>query len=419
MGSLLKERDFRLLWIGQGVSEIGTSVTLVAMPLIALTQLHATPFQVGVITAAGTAGWLLFALPLGVWADRRRRRPLLIAADLGRAALITTVPAAAAFGVLTIGHLVSVALLTGALTVLFNVAYPAYLPAVVERDRLVDANGTLFATESAAHVGGPGLGGALVQAVGGAAALVVDVVSFLVSALTLRAVRAVEPVPAAPPHGAKRRLRTELTAGLRYVFGRPFTRTLVAGGSLANAVFGGYAAVVVVFLYSSIGLSEATIGLLLGVGASGATAGALLAGRLARRFGDARLVWIGPTAQTAFGLLIPFAGPGWRLAFFAVGEFGVMAGIGIFNVCVRAAIQASVPTELLGRTGASIRLFSRGIVPIGALGGGALAAATSPRVAVAALMAGFALCPLVLRFSAVGRVRTLAELSEPDARVSP
>ncbi len=420
MRSLFRDRDFRFLWFGQGISEIGSAVTVVVLPLIAVGQLRATPFQVGLITAAGFGAWLVVGLPLGAWADRRRRRPLLIAADLGRAALVATLPLAGAAGVLTVAHLAVVALLVGGLSVLFDVAYPAYLPTVVDKDRLVDANGKLFATESAAYIAGPGLGGVLIQAVGAATTLLLDVVSFLVSALTLRMIRAVEPEPPPAPTTAARgrRLRAELAEGLRYTFRWPFTRAILAGCALANLVFGGYQAVVVVFLYVTVGLGAATIGLLFAVAGIGAVVGALLAAPLAGRFGDARLVWLAPAAQVGFGLLIPFTGPGWRMAPFVVGSFVINGCIGIFNVCVRAAIQASVPSHLLGRTSASVRLFSRGALPVGALAGGALAAAAGPRAAVAVLMAGLVLCPLWLRFSPLGRVRTVAELSDPADRVS-
>jgi MFS family permease len=415
MASLFRERDFRLLFVGQGISAVGTAVTYVALPLIAVAHLDAGPFEVSLITAAGYAAWLVLALPFGVFVDRRARRPLVIFADLGRAALLATVPAAALADALTIAHLVAVALLTGALSVLFDVAYPAYIPVVVaDRARLTDANGKLFATESAAHVGGPGLGGLLLQALGAAGAIAVDVVSFLVSAVTLTMIRRPEPPPPKPPRG---RVRAELVDGLRYTFGRPFTRAVLGAGVIGNFVFGGYNAIVVVFLYETVGLTEAAIGVLLGVGAAGAVAGALVTGPLANRIGDARLTWLAPAAGVVFGALVPFAGGDWRLALFAVGAFGLSAEIGIYNVCVRAALQTSVPADLLGRTMASIRLFTRGMLPVGALVAGGLGAVASPRVALALFMALLVLCPIWLRTSPVGRVRTLADLAEPVGTV--
>jgi MFS family permease len=416
MASLFRDRDFRLLFVGQGVSAVGTSVTYVALPLIAVTALDASPFEVGMITAAGYAAWLIVGLPLGVYVDRRKRRPLLIFADLGRAALLATVTAAAVADVLTIVHLVVVALLAGALSVLFDVAYPAYLPAIIPKDKLVDGNGKLFATESAAHVAGPGLGGALLQAAGAALTVLVDVVSFLASAVTLWMIRSPEPEPkvaGAPSLGR------ELAEGLRYTLGRPLTRAITGAGVAGNLAFGGYLAIVVVYLYQTLDLSEAVVGVLLGVGSAGAVVGSLVTGPLARIIGDARLTWIGPTTYLVWGPMIALAAPGWRVALFAVGAFGLSAVVGSFNVCARAAIQSAVPSELLGRTTASLRLFTRGTLPVGALAAGALATATSPRVAIAVLMALLLLSPLWLRMSPVGRVRTLEELSEVPDKVMP
>jgi len=415
MGSLFRERDFRLLFVGQGISAVGTAVSYVALPLIAVSALDAGPFEVSLITAAGYAAWLVVGLPFGVYVDRRRRRPLLILADLGRAALLATVTTAALAGALTIAHLVAVALLAGALSVLFDVAYPAYLPAIIPKDRLVDGNGKLFATESAANVGGPGLGGALLQAVGAAGTVLVDVVSFLVSAATLLMIRGPEPAA----RKAETNVRRDLAEGLRYTFGRPFTRAVLGAGVLGNFVFGGYAAVVVVFLYDTLGLSEAAVGLLLGLASAGAVVGSLAAAKLGRAIGDARLIWIAPSTYLLSGGLIVLAAPGWRLALFAAGGFGISAGIGVFNVCVRAALQSSVPGELLGRTTASLRLFTRGTLPIGALAAGALASVTSPRITITVLMVVVLLCPLWLRMSPVGRVRTIGELTDVPDRVLP
>lgn len=411
MESLFRDRDFRLLFAGQGVSAVGAAVTYVALPLIAVAELGAGAFAVSLITAAGYGAWLIVGLPAGVLVDRRARRPLMIFADLGRAALLATVPAAALADVLTVAHLVVVAFLAGALSVLFDVAYPAYIPVVVtDRARLTDANGKLFATESAAHVGGPGLGGVLLQTLGGAGALAVDVASFLFSAVTLKLIRSPEPPPAPARGGA-------LREGLRHTFGSPLTRAVLGAGVIGNFVFGGYAAVVVVYLYETVGLGAAMVGLLLGVGPIGAVLGSLLAAPLGNRIGDARLVWLAPVTWVVFGPMVAVAADDWRLGVFLVGTAGVFSVLGIYNVCVRAALQSAIPADLIGRTMASIRLFSRGALPLGALAAGTLAAATSPRVAVAVFMALLLLCPIWLRLSPVGRVRTLAELSQPVGRV--
>ena len=412
MSGLLREHDFRLLWFGQGISALGSSVTAIVLPLIAVARLDATPFQVGLITAAGLAPWLVLGLPFGVWADRRRRRPLLIASDLGRAALLATIPIADLAGTVTIAHLVVVAMLVGALSVLFDVSYPAYLPVVVDKSRLIDANGKLSATQSAAMMGGPGLGGSLLQLAGVAVAVLVDVLSFLISALTLSAIRAAEPVPQ-PAAVVRRRMRTELAQGLRFTFSQPLVRALLAAGTVANFLLSGYTAVAVVFLYSTVGLGEAAIGALLAVGTAGTVVGALLAAPLVRRFGDARLILISPAVQAASGLLVPFTTTGAGLALFVTGIVGVTAGVGVFAVCARTAIQQSVPAHLLSRTMSSIQLFGRGATPLGALAGGALATVTSPRAAIATLLGGMVVPAVLVFYSPVRHVVTLAALPAP------
>ncbi|GII25832.1 MFS transporter [Planosporangium mesophilum] len=407
-GGLWRDRDFALLWTGQTVSEFGSMVTLIALPLVAVVGLRATPFEVGLVTAASSVAWLVVGLPAGVWVDRVRRRPLMIWADLGRAVALATVPAAWALDALTVGQLIGVAAITGLLTVLFDVAYPVYLPAVVGRDRLIEANGKLQASASVAGIGGPGLGGLLVQLAGAPFALLADAVSFVFSALTVVGVRAVEEVA----HRSDRTsLRADLSDGLRYVLRHPFPRTLALAGATANFVFGGYEAVSFVFLAREVGLAGGLIGLLFGVGTAGGLVGALLANRLAGRFGDARVVTLAPAVSVVGGLLVPLTGRGAGLAWYLAGSLLVNASITVFNVCMRSAVQISTPPRLLGRTVASIRLFSRGALPLGAVTAGVLASVLAARTTVAVLMALLVVTPVLLRLSPLGRVRRTEQLA--------
>ncbi|GAA5200682.1 MFS transporter [Rugosimonospora acidiphila] len=417
MVSALWQRGFRLLWSAQTVSELGSAVTLVAFPLVAIGVLHASNFEVGVITASSNAAWLLVGLPAGVWVDRWPRRPVMIVTDLGRAVLMASIPLAWGLGVLSVAQLITVALLGGVLTVFFNVANTAFLPAVVGTDRLADGNSALQASFAAAGIAGPSLGGGLVQLLGAPGAVIADAASFMVSALCVLRIRTTEPRSPVPADSlpVRRRLSAEVGEGVRYVLGNPLTRVIVSGVTLANFVIGGFDAVVFVFLARQLGLRAAVVGLLFAIGGVGALGGSILAGTLARRFGGGRLLWMSSAVEAAGSLLIPLTTPGWGLAWFVVGMLVLSAAGAAFNVYAITAVQRDTQARLLGRVFASTRLFTRGGIALGGLVGGALASVASPRTALAILMALTVLPPLWMRFSPVGRYNSVRnELSEAD-----
>jgi MFS family permease len=212
---LLANRDFRRLWAGETVSVFGSQITLLALPLAAVLTLHAGSFQMGVLSAAGMLPWLCFALPAGVWTDRRpRRRRILIATDLGRAAILLTVPLASALHVLSFTQLAVVAFAAGTLTLFFNLAWVSYLPTIVPREQLVDANSKLMTSTSAAQIAGPSFAGALVGIATAPFAILVDAASFLGSAAFLVRIRAPEE---ARPIEVARPWQHELAVGLRFV----------------------------------------------------------------------------------------------------------------------------------------------------------------------------------------------------------
>lgn len=411
MPGLLRQRDFVLLWAGQSVSEVGSAVTYVALPLVAVLVLHATAFEVGLVTAATSIAWLVVALPAGVWVDRLPRRALLIGTDASRSLLLATIPVAWSLHVLRIGQLVVVAFLVGLLSVVFDVGYPAYVPSVIGRDRLVEGNGALAASESAANVVGPSLGGVLVQVVGAPLTVIADAGSFLVSAVSLAFMRA----RGAPPrsHPERRGLIKEIGAGLRYMWAHPLARTVAVAGTLANFVLGGYQAVIVVFLARQVGLAPGVIGVLFTASAVGGLIGSIVAPPVARRIGNARVLWAAPSVMAACGLLIPLASNGAGIAWYLAGALPLSLGIAAFNVCIRAAMQAAAPDAMLGRLTASVRLFTRGATPVGALSAGTIAGLLNPRATLAILMALLALTPAWLLLSPIGRVRDIAQLA-PD-----
>ena len=286
--SLWRHRDFMMLWAGQTVSEIGSAVTFVALPLAAVVLLHATTFELGLLAAAGTACFLLVALPAGLVVDRVAKRRLMIACDLARMLILGSVVVAGAFGVLTMAQLFAVALLTGLATVFFDVAYQSYVPALIEREQLHDGNGKLGATQAFSQVAGPGLGGALFGWLK-AGAMAADAISYGISTVTLLLIRAREPRPeraAASGAGSGATgftgLRHELFAGLAFVFRHPVLRKIAACTGTAN-LFGSISgALEIVFLVRVVHVRPVDTGLLFGVGSLGGILGGILSGRLAR-----------------------------------------------------------------------------------------------------------------------------------------
>ena len=310
-GALLRHRDFRLLWGGETVSELGSQVSLLAIPLLAVRTLHATTLEMGLLTAASTAAFLIVGLPAGVWVDRMRRRRVMIGADLGRVLALGSIPIAYALGDLTLAQLFVVTLATGILTVFFDVAYQSYLPTLVGRDHLVEGNAKLTGSAQVAAVAGPSVAGGLVQAIGSAAAVAVDSVSFVVSAVAVGAIRAPEPKPVVP-EGGHPRLVHGIAEGLRFVFGNALLRAIAATTATANLFSGIAAAVEILFLVRQVHASPGVIGLLFTMGGVGGVLGALR--RRARSpvaFGGARATIIGIAASVG-ALLIPLTMPGRR-----------------------------------------------------------------------------------------------------------
>jgi MFS family permease len=400
------ERNFGLLWTAQTISGVGSAVTVVAFPLAAIAVLHASAFQVGALTAASWVAWL-GAPPVGAWVDRVRRRPLLILADLGRAGLLASVPVAWAMHALTLAQLLAVAVLVGLLTVVYEVADLAFLPAVVPRERLVAANGALRASLNGSSMVGPGLAGLLVQLFGAPLTLLADVASFVGSAGCVLAVRIPEPAVARDT----RRLRAEIAEGLRYVVRHPLPRTVAVASATSNLLFGGYDAVIFVFLVRQVGLPAGLVGLLLTANASGGLFGSVVAGPLARRFGDGPMIRLAVLVIPAGALLIPLTGKGFEITWYLVGAALVNVGLAGYTIYSMSAVQSAAPAAMLGRVTASIRLVGRGAIPIGALAGGALAGALSPRATLTLIAALLVLVPVWIRMSPFGRARRLAAVS--------
>ncbi len=376
-GHLVAHRDFRRLWAGETVSEMGTQVSVLAVPLVAVRSLHASTLEVSLLVTTSTLGFLIAGLPVGAWVDRVARRRVMIAADLGRLVALGSIPVADALGALTIAQLYAATLIAGLLTVFFDVAYQSYLPSLVGSEHVVEGNAKLGGSMQVAQVAGPSLAGGLVQLIGGPYAVGVDALSFLFSGACVTSITAREPTPPKRPWSVGH-LAREIGEGLRFVAGQPIVRAVTLATATANLFSGVMTAIEVVFLVRICHAQPGIIGLLFaGVGVGG-LAGALLASRVNRRIGGARAT-IGALLLGVVGLLVPLARPGIGVLLFAVGYAGTAFGASVFNINQVSFRQRLCPPELLGRMNATIRTLVSGVLPLGALAGGLVGTAIGLR----------------------------------------
>jgi MFS family permease len=376
--TLLRIREFRRYWTGQSVSSVGDQVTVVVLPLIAVTAVHADAATMGLLAAASWLPNLLFALPAGGWADRRAdRRRVMVAADLGRAALLLTVPLAYGLDALTSAQLFAVAFATGTLTVLFTVCNAPLFVAVVPNGRYVEGTSLVNGSRALASMAGPGIGGLLVQVLAAPLALVADALSFLGSALSLGRIR-----PAEPP--AEPRERGGTAAGLRFVARTPVMRAALLGTATVNLFTFMIAALLVLYATGTLGLSPGLLGAVLGAGAVGGLIGALTTGRIVRRIGIGRAVVLGLVAYPAPLLLVPAAhGPtGTAAALLLAAEFGSGIGVMILDITLGSLFAAVVPDRLRSRVSGAYQAVNYGIRPLGSVLGGVLGSTFGVRPAL-------------------------------------
>lgn len=401
---LWKDSDFVKLWLGRAVSNFGTGITGIALPLTAVLILGATPTQMGLLGAVDGASVLLVGLLAGVWVDRVRRRPLLIATDLGRAVVLSTIPLAALLGVLHIAQLYIVAALAGMLTVIFNVASPAFLPALIPQESLVESNSKLAMSDSLAEIGGPAVAGPLVQLISAPFALLFDAFSFLFSACSLGLIGKPEPPPAAQEQSQN--IWSALVEGLRMVLKNSLLRTL-AGSAGIFSLFGNFiGALYALYVIRQLGSPPIFLGFLIATGGVSALVGAFLAERIVQRFGLGRTVGAGLFMYGVTGLLIPLAGGsvGLALSFLFFSQLIGDASVSIYLIAEMSLRQSLVPAHMLGRTNASMQFLSQGVAPVGALLAGTLGGLIGLRLTILIGVLGVMLAGAWVLLSAVRRV---------------
>ncbi|MFD8864218.1 MFS transporter [Streptomyces sp. NPDC059590] len=418
VGLLRRHRDFRLLWCGETAGKFGSSVTSVAMPLIAVSTLDATTLEVGVLSASAWLPWLVIGLPAGAWVDRMRRRPVMLTAAAVSFLLFSVIPVAAWTGRLSVGLLVVIALLTGTAAVFFQTAYSAYLPSILAPEDQAEGNAKLHGSASAAQLAGLGSAGLIGQVAGAVNAMFANAGTFLVSLVCLLGIRHREPRRDRAAVRPKA-LLGEVGEGLRLVARDPWIRTLTLFAATSNLALMGYQSIQVVFLVDTVGLAPGAVGGIIAAAGAGGIAGAFIARRAAGRIGTARATLLFELGFAIFALLIPTASAGAGLLLFAIGGFFVSAGVVAGNVIKASFQQRYCPPELLGRLTASTSFLNYGTIPLGALLGGWLGTVFDLRTAMWITTAGVPLAALILVFSPIGRARDLptAPASRPGRTV--
>jgi MFS family permease len=406
--TLLRERGFRNFWLATSVSLLGDQIAVLALPLVAVLVLDAGAGQMGLLGAAALLPHLLFSLPAGVWLDRvASRRRVMIATDLGRAALVGTIPLAYALDVLTLAQLYAVTFLAGTLAVLFDLSYPTLFVSLASRDRYLEGNSLVHGSRSFSFVAGPSLGGLLTSAFSAPFALLGDAVSFLVSALFLGRVRAEEPPIELEEEGVKARVVT----GLRFIGGNPIFRPSLIAVATLNFFNYGFHALFVLYATRTLDVAAGTLGLVLGAGAVGGLLGAFLAARIGRALGVGRAFLLGCVLFPLPLVLVPLAGgPRWLiLGMLFVAEFGSGLGVMILDINAGSMMFALTPDRLRSRATGAFNVVNWGIRPLGALAGGALGTLIGVRPTLWVATLGALAGAILLLPSPVPRLRDLPE----------
>ena len=410
--SLLRHPDFLKLWTAETVSVFGSAITQLALPLIAATVLDVTPFEFGLLTTIEFLPFILLSLPAGVWVDRLRRRPILIVGDLGRAVAIASIPVAFYFDALTIWQLYIVGFANGCLTVFFDVAWQSYLPSVVQRDQLVEGNSKLQITQSAAQILGPGIAGLLIGVLKAPFAMVIDSISYLVSAVFVFWIRRPEPPVEKHDeavHGPKKSVRQDVAVGLRYVLNHRWLRSIAATTGTSNFFGNVSGAILILYLPQERNLSAQAIGLAFSIGAIGFLVGALTTTRLTARLGVGRMLVLSAFGFSLAGLPVAIA-PDALIAP-AVALSGILGGFcGVaWNINQVSLRQAITQPRMQGRMNATMRFIVWGTIPLGSIAGGALGNVIGLHATIWVGAIGGLIAFIPVTLSSVRQLRTMPE----------
>jgi MFS family permease len=407
-GGLWRHADFLKLWSAETISQVGSQITGLGLPFVAILTLEVSAFEVALLGVIEFAPFILVSLPAGVWVDRMRRKRILVVADIGRALLLVSIPLAYWLDILTIGQLYVVGFAVGVLTVFFDVAYQAYLPSLVDRQQLVEGNSKLEVSRSGAQIAGPAMAGPLVQILTAPLAVLADAISFAASALFLFRIRTGETAPERPPREERAPMRRELGEGLRYVLGHRYLRWIAAATATFNFWGNVMWAIFLVYAVRVLDLSPSQIGLVFAIGNVGYLAGAIATSRISAALGVGPSIVLGAFTGTA-ALLVPLAPESEPLPFLIASQAILGFGLPLYNVTQVSLRQAITPERLQGRMNSVMRFIVWGVIPLGALAGGAIASGFGLRAAMWIGAGGVALAFLPVLLSPVRSLKTVPE----------
>jgi len=415
-GDLWSHPDFLKLWTGQTISEFGSQISQLAIPLLAAVSLDASPFEFSLLGVLGFLPFILFALPAGVWVDRLRRRQILIWGDAARAVLIALIPILWALDALQMWHLLVLQFVIGVFTVFFDVAYQSYLPALIAREHLVDGNSKLQLTVSVSQVAGPSAAGGLIAAFTAPYAILVDAVSFLISTAFMVRMRHRESPPVHTADEPRPKMWPQVKEGLHWVVGHPWLRWIATCTGSSNFFSSMLFAIALLYMVRVLGLSAYEIGFVFAVGSAGSIVGALATNRLNKRIGVGPTIVATAIAFSVSALAYPLAPTSFPLPVLMLGQAGFGFGAVAYNITQVSLRQAITPERLQGRMNAAMRWIVWGTIPLGSLAGGAFATWWSLKTAlwIAAIGELFTFLPVALT-----SIRKIGPMPEPVVEPTP
>jgi len=405
----MKNNNFRLLWYGQTISLFGSQISMIAIPLTAVTILHANAFQMGVLQTLHSLPFFLFSLFVGVWLDRAKRKPFLLYTNLLSFVLLLAIPLLYFSDLLTIHHLYIIVFLTATAGMVFELAYLSYIPSIVTTNQLSLANSKLEASRSVSSIAGPSLAGGLIAMLSAPFAIVLDAISFLISAILIRFVKSNEEISTI----SNRNIFQSIKEGLSIILNEPLFKAITFSTAVLNFCGSAFGAVYILYLVNFLEMSPPFLGFILGLGSAGALIGSFITNKLLNSFGIGKTLLVSCVLILVGSIITPIIpktlGPSSIFTLLSLGQLLSSTGSTVYFITQVSLRQSITPNHLLGRVNSSNRFISRGFMPVGAFVGGALGNWISVKLVLLLFGLGFFFSVLILLISPVAKLKQIPE----------